>query len=89
MDNTRDNLRIATESENASNLHRLLKNNTSGYRGVSFSKRHKTNPWMARIKKDGKLKHLGYFKNAEGATQAFDKAAKDLFGDFCGKFNFN
>ena len=88
LDNRKENLRIASYQDNARNIGRTLSNNTSGYRGVSFSKRHKSKSWMSRIKINGKLKHLGYFATAEDAAMAFDKAAKQLFGEFCGKLNF-
>jgi hypothetical protein len=88
LDNRKENLRMASTAENARNLNKKSSNNTSGYRGVSFSKRHKNKPWMGRIKFNGKLIHLGYFFTAEEAAKAFDKKAVELFGEFCGRLNF-
>lgn len=90
LDNRKENLRIASYGENSRNLSKKLKNNTSGYRGVGLASgsEKRSKPWAARIKLNGKLKHLGYFTTAEDAAKAFDKAAKELFGEFCGKLNF-
>lgn len=38
--------------------------------------------------KDGKRVHIGYFSSKEEAARMFDIKAKELFGDFCGKLNF-
>jgi hypothetical protein len=46
----------------------------SKYRGVSWNKR--CNKWLARIKHDGKLLHLGYFEDEAEAARAYDRAAK-------------
>ena len=40
------------------------------------------------MKKDGEVINLGYFKCPEEAARAFDKAAKALYGEYCGKLNF-
>jgi hypothetical protein len=63
--------------------------NTSGFRGVSIDKRNKTNPWTAQVQtKDCKRKWIGCFATPEEAAKAFDKVAKELYGEFCGKLNF-
>lgn len=56
-----DNLREATHAQNQHNRG-VLKNNTSGFEGVSFhrSKRGK-NKLIAHVVVDGELKHLAYF----------------------------
>jgi len=75
--NTRNNLRLATTSENACN--RVLgSNNTTGVKGVTRYK----NRFRAQIKRDGKPKHLGIFDTLEEAAGAYDRAAKDLHGEF-------
>ncbi len=48
------------------------KNNTSGFRGVSFHK--PTGKWRARIKVNGINKHLGYFNTPEEASAAYEAA---------------
>lgn len=89
LDNRKENLRVATVRKNNTNLHNLKSNNTSGYRGVVKRKDTKTNQWRARIcLPDGTKKTLGQFPTAEDAAKAFDKAAKEMYGEFCGKLNF-
>lgn len=74
------NLRLATPSENAANAHKLRRNNTSGFRGVSFYKL--TGRWTAKINVNRRLRHLGYFDSAEAAARAYDRAAITHFGQF-------
>lgn len=79
LDNRRSNLRLANRSQNGTNSARH-KNNTSGYKGVAYSKReHK---WQASITHNGKMKWLGYFPTSELAYEAYCKAAKELHGEF-------
>lgn len=80
LDNRRDNLRICDRSENTINC-KLLSSNTSGYKGVHFLK--KLNKWRAVIWKNGKSKHLGFFKNQEDAYAEYCVAANILHKDFC------
>jgi hypothetical protein len=84
LNNHAENLRWATHSENGMNRIKL-KDNTSGFKGVSFNKRR--GKWQAQIRKDGKRHHLGYFTNAEDAAKVYDKAATAMFGEFA-KLNF-
>jgi hypothetical protein len=58
----------------------LQKNNTSGYPGVSWAKREQK--WRARIKVDGKEKHLGYFNNKDEAIRAKKYAEEKYFREF-------
>lgn len=88
LNNTKANLRLATHKQNSRNYSKLFSTNTSGFRGVRFDKRQKTKPWKCTIKFENKNVHLGYFISAEEAAKAFDKAAKELFGEFCGKLNY-
>lgn len=76
-----DNLRPATTAEQQGNK-ALQRNNSSGYRGVSRAANHKTKPWLASIKEDGRRKHLGYFSTPEDAARAYDAAAIEKFGAF-------
>jgi hypothetical protein len=79
LDNQKCNLRKCTHQENIFNQ-RINKNNTSGYRGVSWNKYHKK--WDANIKLNYKKIYLGHFKNKEDAKEKYNQKAIELFGEF-------
>ena len=79
IDNAEGNLRKATSSENSCNRGKQS-NNTSGYKGVSWSKRR--NKWKASISKDCTQHYLGYFDTPELAYEAYCNASKKLHGEF-------
>ena len=74
-----ENLRPATSSENKWNRG-TNKNNTSGYKGVTWDKRR--SKWVAQIVIDRKHKALGQFDNAKEAHEAYKEAAALYFGEF-------
>lgn len=78
LDNRRNNLRSATRQQNQMNKPSV--NGTSKYKGVSWNKRDEV--WHSRIKIDGKLKHLGYFKSEVEAAKTYNKKAKELHSEF-------
>lgn len=86
LDNRRCNLRTATKSQNAANFGKRRDNKSGGYRGVQKNTNCKT--FMARIRKNGIVRYLGSFKTQEDAARAYDKAAKELFGEFA-NLNFS
>lgn len=69
------NIRFANKTEQCTNR-RKFKNNTSGYTGVSFSK--KKGKWLAYIDQYGKRKILGVFKEKSDAIKARKKAEQKL-----------
>ena len=77
LNNTRENLRLATYAENLANTGKQ-KNNTSGYKGVAYNKIN--NNWRAMIRD----KYLGSFNTPREAAAAYNKAAIDLYGEFAG-----
>lgn len=79
LDNRRENLRLATQQQNMWNR-KPVKNSSSKYKGVSWRK--STGYWIANIKLDGKQKHLGCFWSEEDAARAYNKAAKEMHGEF-------
>lgn len=79
LDNRKSNLRIATVRQNSANCRRY-KNNSSGYKGVSFDK--STNLWKAYIGGAKSRKHLGSFLTKEDAAKAYNREASILYGEF-------
>jgi len=79
LDNSRQNLRLCSQNQNSKNR-RISKNNTSGYKGVSFKK--DCGLWYAHIGFNGKRIHLGYFKTALEAADAYDASAIRFHGSF-------
>lgn len=77
--NSIGNLRIATFAENTWNS-KKSKNNTSGFKGVYFSK--DKNKWTSQIGANGVTKHLGYFDTAESAHEVYKQAANKLHKEF-------
>ncbi len=86
LNNQRDNLRIATHSQNSANR-KLQKNNTSGYRGVSQNKA--TGGWVARIKINKNYEHIGTYPTAQSAARAYNKRALEVWGEFAQLNEFN
>lgn len=79
-DNRLENLREATHSQNLHNT-KAPKNNTSGMKGVSKSKR-KRNPFCARICVNERHINLGNFPTKEEAYQAYVQASQKYLGEF-------
>jgi hypothetical protein len=82
LNNTDKNLRAVSHSLNARNSKQNA-NNTSGYTGVDFHK--PSGKWRARIKTDGKNRHLGRFENTDAgkvaAAEAYDVAVVKQYPD--------
>jgi len=79
LDNRRCNLRECNQSQNVGNRS-FSKNNTSGFKGVSFLKG--LGKWAARIGIGNQRKHLGYYTTPEQAASVYDKAAIERWGEF-------
>lgn len=84
LNNQRSNLRICTNQDNARNQP-ARKNVTSQFKGVGWHKDH--NKWRAYITDMHKAIHIGMFKSEKEAALAYDKRAKELFGEFA-RLNF-
>jgi len=70
LNNKLSNLRIVTNRFNSSRRKRDLP------LGVSWNKTNKK--YLARIRINGKLKYLGHYSTAEGASEAYQKALAEL-----------
>lgn len=80
LNNQRFNIRPATHKENQRAFRHKKQGLSSLFRGVSWHTAH--HKWIARIRVDGKLKHVGYFETEADAARAYDTAARRYFGDF-------
>ena len=82
LNNQRSNLRKATPSQNCQNRRKISSKCSSPYKGVHLRKSSGT--WIASIQafgKSGRI-YLGDFKNEKDAAFAYDRAAKQYFGEF-------
>lgn len=74
-----ENLRASDKRSNAWNCTKRS-HNTSGYKGVCWSKRNKA--WVAQICANGRRRCIGYFHTKEEAHAAYVEAAQQLHGEF-------
>lgn len=78
-DNRIENLREATKSENQWNIG-ITKQNTSGFKGVSYDKRRGT--WNSAVTIKSKKKYLGAYKTPEEAGEVYIKHIKEHHSEF-------
>jgi hypothetical protein len=79
LDNRQNELRLCTKAQNQQNKGKQ-KNNTSGYKGVSFHKRLKK--WQVLIQANRKNNFVGYFFTIQDAVRAYNAAAIKYHGEF-------
>lgn len=86
LNNTRDNLRVCTQSQNLANSFKSKTGKrTSQFKGVRLRKdNHK---YSAQIVVNDKYIHLGFFTDEIIAAKAYDEAAFNNFGEFA-RLNF-
>jgi hypothetical protein len=78
-DNRLSNLRQARRSENCCNKP-ARKDNKAGVKGIHWDKKQKA--WRAEIEFEGRRFHLGSFRSAEDAAEAYRYAALERHGRF-------
>jgi hypothetical protein len=79
LNNCRGDLRVSTTSQNHANRRRN-RNNTSGFKGVTWNKRWKK--WVAQIEVAGQNLYLNGFDDPRDAARAYNEAALEHFGEF-------
>lgn len=88
LDNRKSNLRFCNGSQN--NMNRPMpKNNTSGFKGVTWDK--EKNKWEVRLQiktPERRNLFLGRFKDKHEAAKVYDQAALKHYGEFA-HLNFN
>lgn len=76
LDCQRENLRLASPSQNQGNKRKQTSLSCSRYKGVTWAKEQQK--WKATIHHT----YLGYFESEEDAAKAYDKAAKEYFKEY-------
>jgi AP2-like factor, euAP2 lineage len=79
FDYRKENLIVCTMAERQKILPKSRRHGTSRFKGVSFITSKKQ--WRAAIKVNKKSITLGHFKTEEDAALAYNKAAREHFGD--------
>lgn len=77
LNNTKDNLRTCTKSQNCANRG-LRSDNLSGFKGVSWA----YGKWRTRITVEQKIIHIGRYSDIIEAAEAYNIAAVKYFGEF-------
>ncbi len=79
LDNRRDNLRLVTVQQNAMNRV-SRKGSSSQFKGVSWDSRERK--WKAATNYQRRTRSLGYFTSEVEAANAYDAAARELYGEY-------
>lgn len=79
LNNKRSNLREASHSDQMCNR-KIPVTNTSGFKGVWWSKRKSL--WVATIQRHKSRLFIGLFRDAPSAAKAYDQKALELHGEF-------
>jgi hypothetical protein len=81
LDNRRSNLRVADQTINQINRHKVRSDSGTGIRGVTFMPRLSAkHPWRAEIGYRGRHYHIGMFASADEAFVARREAELRIWG---------
>ncbi len=81
LNNQKSNLRDTTTSQNGANRRKQITHTSSGFKGVSRNN-GRGKEWRAGIKVHGKTYNLGSYDIDWEAALAYDRAAKEHFGEY-------
>lgn len=79
LNNQKANLRACTQQQNSRNRSKQ-RNNSSGFKGVTWHKGDKK--WQAQVLINRKMKYLGSFSSAEEAAKVYDEFVIKTFKEF-------
>lgn len=83
LDNRKENIRLATRSQNLANISKIYRRTHDLPRGISYNSSVRSKqPYMARISYQGKSYFLGNFYTLVEAEAAYKARRKDLYGEF-------
>lgn len=82
------NCRWATKAQQNQNLGKTSRKCVSRFKGVGKYRGSARKPWFARISPNRKTISLGSFYTEEEAARAYDRKAREIFGEFA-KTNFS
>lgn len=80
LNNQKNNIRLATKTQNRANTNKIRKHTSSIYKGVYRKKTNKK--WQAEICANKIKIYLGSFDNELEAAKAYNNKAVELFGSF-------
>lgn len=83
LDNRKNNMRMARQDTNSRHKSGKNKNNTSGYRNVSWNKYYEK--WVVQLQVKGTNKILGYFDDVHEAGKYAHEMREKYYGEFAGK----
>jgi hypothetical protein len=78
LNDRRSNLRVCTKQQNSFNCRPII--GSSRFKGVHFFK--PAGKWRARIRLNGREMCIGYFDDEIEAAKAYDRKARELFGEY-------
>lgn len=83
LDNRKKNLRTTEQNKNLKHRNGKNKNNSSGYRNVSWvSSKEK---WIIQLQIEGKNKSFGYFDDIHEAGKLAEELRNKYYGEYKGK----